>query len=332
MPFTATTCKKEYLMKRTHIGNTLRVTVFAGIAFILTGCGGSDSRDNVPTISDLPTDIIVVAETASNVDLSDATFSDVDSGTDAITLKLEVDNGTLNAASTVSIIASGTGTTTLTLYGSAIDIDDYLNIASNIQYTGAIGALGNNAAALTLTANDGDGIDVVIGTVNIDIDGLNNDAPIVDNIDGDSVTFQIGSGRVNIDQNGDALVFDIDSADFNGGFLAVTQFVGTFNGTFSVDGTNVTSGGDAAIAAGETVAVSGVAIGTIDGTNDGNVGNSLRINFNENATPASVSTLLQNLTFSALSGQDNRLFQLTVNDNDGDTENSTAVNFTIVVN
>jgi len=127
-----------------------------------------------PTLIGLPTDISVQENLASDVDLSAATFGDVDAGSNNIDLEITANVGTLTGSGGgLTVIGSGTGT--LTLNGTAATIDAYLNSASNIQYTGPIGTSGDNAARLDLTANDGGntgtggGINVALGSVNVDI-------------------------------------------------------------------------------------------------------------------------------------------------------------------
>ena len=141
---------------------------------------GVTAVNDDPTISGLPTDITVSEDIASNVDLSAATFNDVDAGANSIVLTIAASTGTLTAISGGPITIGGSGTGTLSLTGAAVDIDTYLNTASNIKYTGASNVNGNDAATLTLTANDGgysgigEGIDVSLGTVNVDITAVND--------------------------------------------------------------------------------------------------------------------------------------------------------------
>ncbi len=148
--------------------------------FVLTVIAVNDD----PSISGLPADVTVVEDTAGNVDLSTATFSDVDSGTGSVTLTLAAGSGVLSATSSGDVTISGSGTATLILSGTASNIDTYLNTASNIQYTGAPNANGNDAVTLTLTANDGGntgsggGINVSLGTINVDITAV-NDVPVI---------------------------------------------------------------------------------------------------------------------------------------------------------
>ncbi|MBO8087685.1 MAG: DUF4347 domain-containing protein, partial [Marichromatium sp.] len=146
-----------------------------------------------PTLSGLPSDLDVNEDTASNLDLSAATFADADAGAGQVTLSLGVDTGTLAASSGGGVVIGGSGTTTLTLSGTAAAIDTYLDTASNIQYTSAADANGNDAATLTLSANDGGntgsggGTTVALGTANLDI----ADTPDITSATYDAATDQL---------------------------------------------------------------------------------------------------------------------------------------------
>ncbi len=140
----------------------------------------STSINDNPTIATLPTDITVTEETAGNVDLSAATLSDADVADSDFTLKLAAGSGTLAATSGGGVTVGGSGTGTLTLSGSMANIDTFLNTASNIQYTGANAASGDNADTLSVTLNDEDGSgDIAGGSVNIDITALDESIDVV---------------------------------------------------------------------------------------------------------------------------------------------------------
>ncbi|MEP3969878.1 MAG: hypothetical protein ABJM08_12760, partial [Nonlabens sp.] len=136
-----------------------------------------------PTISGLPTDISVLENTASNVDLSAVTFIDVDAGTNNVTLTITAAQGTLSALSSGGVTISGSGTTTLTLTGSDDNIDSYLNITSNVQYIGPAALIGDNASTLSIMANDGGntgiggGSNVALGIINVDIQMCSDPVP-----------------------------------------------------------------------------------------------------------------------------------------------------------
>ncbi|KJS12250.1 MAG: hypothetical protein VR67_10005 [Peptococcaceae bacterium BRH_c8a] len=142
------------------------------------------SVNDAPTITGLPADVTVTEDTASNLDLSVTTFSDVDAGANPVTLTLTADSGTITSASGGGVTVSGSGTSILTLTGTPANIDTFLNTVSNIQYQGALNLYGNDADTITLVANDGGnsgsggGTDVTLGSVNADITAV-NDAPTV---------------------------------------------------------------------------------------------------------------------------------------------------------
>ena len=142
-----------------------------------------------PTMTSIPTNVTVIEDIASDLNMSTIVFSDVDAATSTVDLTLSVGEGTLQASNSGGVSVSGSSTTTLTLTGTASNIDSYLNTASNIQYTSAQDATGNNVTTLSLVANDGGntgtggGSNINFGTINIDITGV-NDAPSF-NITGD---------------------------------------------------------------------------------------------------------------------------------------------------
>ncbi|WP_340112902.1 T9SS type A sorting domain-containing protein [Maribellus mangrovi] len=293
-----------------------------------------------PSITGLPANITVLEDTPTPVNIASANILD-DSGDSIITLTIEAGSGVFFLANAPNMNFNGNASGYITISGSLANINNYLDFPTNIQYSAPQDLSGNDATTLTLTINDngftglGGGSDVVLGTVNIDITPV-NDPPVITNVYGDSSTeIEVGNGAQSISDLNDATVSDVDSPDMNGGYLSLNQTSGTANGNFGMDGTTVTSGGDATIAAGETVAVGGTAIGTVHATNDGQGGNTLEIDFNSaNSTNANIQSLLRNLSYSAPSGIDSRTFILTLNDGDGTANggsNQTSGSFTINV-
>ena len=108
--------------------------------------------NSAPTVSGTPSSISVTTDTASNVDLSAATFADADD--DSLTVTLSVDAGTLAASSSGGVTVGGTSTAR-TFSGTVTNINTYLDTASNIQYTTASGSSGSGIATLTISASDG---------------------------------------------------------------------------------------------------------------------------------------------------------------------------------
>ncbi len=134
--------------------------------------------NDAPTATGIPTDVTVTEDTASNVDLSAVTFADVDNA--SLTVTLAASTGTFSTPADGAGVGAGVtetlvNATTITLAGSPADINTYLDTASNIQYTGASNVNGNDAATMTINANDST-VNPLLGTVNLDITAV-NDAP-----------------------------------------------------------------------------------------------------------------------------------------------------------
>ena len=136
-------------------------------------------NDN-PTVATLPASVTVTEDSQSNVDLSAASFADIDSA--SITVTLTASAGIFATPADGAGVGGGVtetlqSATVITLVGAPADINTYLDTASNIQYTGASNIAGDNAATVTVRANDGDGSgDIVLATVNLNISNT-SDAP-----------------------------------------------------------------------------------------------------------------------------------------------------------
>jgi len=182
---------------------------------------------------------------------------------------------------------------------------------------------------LTVTGNTGGSgsLSTASDTASIVVNVV-NDIPVIANLSGDSASFVVGGTAVNIDTATALTVTDIDSANFNGGYLTITNATGTNNGNFSVDGTTVTSGGDGVIAGNENIVVSGTTIGTVHATSTGQGANALRIDFTADATPALVATLLQNIKYVAPSTVGARTFNVVLSDNGTDVSATAGITLT----
>ncbi len=132
-----------------------------------------------PTITGLSASVTVTEDTQSNVDLSTASFADVDSA--SITVTLTASTGTFPTPADGAGVGGGVtetlvSATVITLVGAPADINTYLDTASNIQYTPAMNVSGNAAATITATANDGEGSgNINLGTVNINVTAVNDE-------------------------------------------------------------------------------------------------------------------------------------------------------------
>ena len=130
---------------------------------------------DAPTATGAPSDVRVGVETATAIDLSSITIADVDSST--VDLGITVDSGTLSigmlpsSLSGLSIrtsVSINAGSQTVTIRGTAADINAFFDEPNLIQYTSASGVTGENAATITITdANARAG--TLLATINIDI-------------------------------------------------------------------------------------------------------------------------------------------------------------------
>ncbi|MCF8052208.1 MAG: DUF4347 domain-containing protein, partial [Desulfobacterales bacterium] len=164
--------------------------------------------NNAPTASGVPTDVSVTEDTASSFDLSAVTFSDIDG--DSLTVTLAASGGTFNASGSGGVTIGGSGAGTLTLSGTAADINTYLDTVTNIQYTGASNASGDDAATFTLNAEDGT-VNPQVGSGNIDIAAV-NDAPVVSG----TFTGSVAEGDVGdlpVTATGTLSISDVDADD-----------------------------------------------------------------------------------------------------------------------
>ena len=191
-------------------------------------------KNDTPIVDGIPTDITVIEDTASPVDLSEVVFSDIDG--DDLTVSLTVDSGIFTATSSGEVTVGGSGSELLTLSGSTSDLNEYLDVTSNIQYTGASNENGESAATFTIVANDGTG-DSVVSTVNLDISPV-NDAPTIGGIVPVDITVTKGTASP-VDLS--SVIFsDIDSDEL---IVSLTASTGTFTGITGISGVEVIGSG-----------------------------------------------------------------------------------------
>ena len=126
-----------------------------------------------------------------------------------------------------------------------------------------------------------------------------NAAPSFSNLSGDTVTYLEGAAPVRLDQNGDALVTDTDSANFAGGSLTASVGFSISTDQLSLDLTNTGVTLSAGATAGSVVSVRGSAVGTIRSGATGVNGQTLAIDFTSGATPAAAQTLVRTLAYAS---------------------------------
>ena len=213
--------------------NAATITIVANDGFVdsLTRTINIDIvavNDAGPTISGIiPTDITVIEDTASNIDLSSLEFADIDG--DNLTVTLTASTGTF------TLFLDGepsNETNLLSISGTASEINAYLDTASNIQYIGASNIIGDDAATFTIVANDGT-FDSLISTINLDIVPIN--APVIGGTIPTDISI-IEDIAIDIDLS------SLEFTNINEGNLTVitlTASTGTFAGVDGVVGVTV---------------------------------------------------------------------------------------------
>jgi len=184
---------------------------------------------------------------------------------------------------------------------------------------------------IRFTAYDGDTAGSSnYGFITVGVAGI-NDAPVIENVNGDIVTFNEAddpsAAAVLLDLNGNAKVTDVDSTDFNGGTLTVTILNATADDTLSIRHEGVAAG-DIGFYNG-SVSYGGDLIGTsafVAGTST----STLTVSFTTaDANANAVQALIQNVTFynnnvlNPTEGQRTISFQL--NDGDGSAYGGVSV-------
>ncbi|WP_119680974.1 DUF4347 domain-containing protein [Indioceanicola profundi] len=259
---------------------------------------------NITAVNDAPT-----VTAPPSIDLTEdvprtltgISFADVDAGTGTVTATFSVAAGTLSAASGAGVVVGGTSSA-LTLTGTVAAINDFI-AANGVTYTPALNA--NGAQALTVSIDDGGnsgtgGAKSASTTLTLNVTAV-NDAPVFTGTPGSTfaeyASFAIDGGDPVKFASG-MTVSDVDAASFNGGTLTVTL------GNWKVVDDQFTIGAGGGIAydsASGNVSFGGTVFGTASFqtiTSGGSAQRVLTVTLNGAATPAAVSALLGELTYS----------------------------------
>ncbi|WP_417606260.1 choice-of-anchor D domain-containing protein [Primorskyibacter flagellatus] len=194
--------------------------------------------DDVPQLAGLTPDLSVAEDTVVGLDLSQLDYSDEE---DAInTLTIDAATGTFQSVAD----GAGLGVTevlvdanTVTLSGTQAAINDYLNVAGNIQYLGQSDLSGDDADALSFAGFDGVNT-TPLGSVAIDIV---NDPELTLTIDQSSISENGGTATGTVTRDGattDALIVTLGTDDPSETSVpaTVTILAGNSSATFSVQG------------------------------------------------------------------------------------------------
>ncbi|MCA9036957.1 MAG: hypothetical protein KDA91_17600, partial [Planctomycetaceae bacterium] len=186
----------------------------------------------------LPASVTVIEDVATAIDLSGMDVIDPDANAGELTLKLKTSTGgNINAAAAAGITISGNDSGSLSITGTLSNLNSYLNNSANISYLHSTGNLfGNSVDTIAVSINDngntgaGGSVDVLFGTINVDITPV-NDATVID-LDADDssgvtgqnfqTTFTEGGPAVAVSDS-DATLTDIDSSTLAGITVKITN-------------------------------------------------------------------------------------------------------------
>ena len=188
-------------------------------------------NDDPVNLGSLPSDVVVTEDVSSGIDLSAINLSDVDAGTQLISVFLQTSTGGLLFAGTdADVTVSGSGTTGLLLQGGVVDINTFLNSPTRIQYFhGTPHTNGDNADTLTVIVNDmgntgiGGGGNINLGSVNVDITAVNDEqvlsintgATVPEGSSGNAITSAMLETN-DVDNADVELIYTLDSIPGNG--------------------------------------------------------------------------------------------------------------------
>ncbi|MCS5708998.1 tandem-95 repeat protein [Candidatus Berkiella cookevillensis] len=248
-----------------------------------------------------------------------------DAASIAITLTGSDVDGTIASFDLKSLPANGVLYTDVALTAVAAINTDYAAVANELELYFVPALNFNGDVSFDYAAKDDLGLaSAVDGTATITVISV-NDAPVVNNIEGDIVNYpleMLGAPQI-LDQGALATVLDVDSADFDGGTLNVEI---TANAVPTEDMLGIRSTAGQIEVAGFSVTYAGTEIGVLDATS---IATKLLINLNADATPANVAALISAITYTntelVLPDVTARTVSFTVTDGDGGTSNTANI-------
>ena len=123
--------------------------------------------DNIPSVTGLPTDLIIAQSTTGNIDLSAAEFVDADN--DILTITLTASGGSfLTPLDGAGVDATLVNSLTVQFVGLASALNSYFDTVTNLQCLAGEELLGDDAETISVTISDGVHSPVNGGTINID--------------------------------------------------------------------------------------------------------------------------------------------------------------------
>jgi hypothetical protein len=263
----------------------------------------------------------------SLVQIADIVVTDPDAG-DTITATLTLSNtatGSLSAS-------SGNGETYNSLTGVWAVSGSQAQVNAALAAVAFVPQATNDVnSSINVQIQDQAG-NTVNGSIGLQVTATSA-PPTVTGLARDLLNFIVGSGPQVLDQDQNANVTDVDSADFNGGQLIVQISVGKVTGEDQLGIRSQGAGAGSIIIQGNQVFYQNTStqIGTAFG---GTGNNNLVITFNANATPAAVSALMRNITYYNTQTQNPsrtpRTIEFTLSDGDGGSSSLQAASVNIV--
>lgn len=281
---------------------TFTVSVNDGIAAAVT----NNTTTVVSTsVNDAPTITGTVASQAVNDNATKSPFTgvtigDVDSPAQTLTVSVTLDAAAKGSFTTLNGFTDAGGGV-YTFNGTAAAATTAIRGLVFTPTANRVAPGSTETTTLTISTNDGVASAVTNNTTTV-VSTSVNDAPVISNLSTDSQTVAASASAVVIDQGTAASIADVDNANFNGGTLTVS-FVTRTDGSGDVLGiqtTGITLSNGTNV--GSTVTVGATPIGTIAASGTGTGTDNLIISLNSSATPALVSTLLQNITYDNTAG------------------------------
>ena len=307
--------------------------------------------NDVPTIVNLDGDTLaydegdgaVVIEQGGNAVVSDVDSSDFDGGTLTVTISAGGDS----AEDVLSIRNQGTGAGQVGVSGSNVTFSGTVvgtfvggssgtpltitwnasstplavtQVVQNITYenTDILTSTGG-ARTVDFVVTDGDGGTSLTHQATVNVSSINN-APTIANLGGDTLSYNEGDGQQAIEQSGDALVADVDSANFDTGTLTVSFTAGSDSAEDVLSIINTGTGLGEIGVSGSNVTYEGTTIGTFTG---GTSGSNLVITLNPNADAVATSALVEAISYENTDTTDptngDRAVRFVLTDGDGAT-------------
>ncbi len=299
-------------------GTSNNVTAAANPGSTFTGWSGDCSGSATPTgVTMLDRDMTCTA-----------TFASVPTATTGSATGITTTGATLNGTES----SNGASTTATFNYGLTTDYGSSVTATPNPLGPSASGSA-ISAEISGLTCNTpyhfrATGVNSAGTTNGSDATFLTSPcSPVISNLNGDPMSYLIGSGAKGIDQGTVASVTDSGLSNFNGGTLTVSI---TSNGTNKdqLGIRNQSDGANNITLTGSDVKYGGTTIGSFTG---GANGVDLVVTFNVNADTGAVSALLRSITYAnaSLASIAQRTVRFTVTNGIGGTSNSADVTITL---